>query len=197
MPLSNYALDTYVAQEMSALTECSALPLGPDFPAADQWFSHFTMTRLFKIDFSHETVTSTFAVMRRALAAMRSFDAGIASVKIFVSERKIGAYFDALDSFEASLSSAYQGLVFASKRIGENLFDKGDGSEVERMNHVYNTSRHYDPAKDLLPDHLHAVWLKNDGLHSKADAVTFQELRKWLHVLCKVSAHMAKGEKPV
>lgn len=197
MPLSNYALDTYVAQEMSALTECTVGPLGPEFPDADQWLGQFTLTRLFKIDFSHETVTSTFAVMRRALSAMRSFDAGIAALNAFVSERKIGIYFDALGSFEASLSSAYQGLVFAGKRIGEDLFDKGDGSEVERMNHLYNTSRHYDPAKDLLPDHLHAVWLRNDGLHSKTDTLTFHEIRKWVHVLCKISAAIAKGERPV
>ncbi|MES1205339.1 MAG: hypothetical protein ABUS79_05330 [Pseudomonadota bacterium] len=182
---------------MSALTECSAEPLGPEFPYADQWFAQFTLTRIFKTEFSRETVTSTFAVMRRAYSAMRSFDDGLSGVKAFLSERKIGAYFQALGAFEASLSSAYQGLVFAGKYIGEKLFDKGDSSELERMNRVYNVSRHYDPAKDLLPDHLHAVWLRNEGLHTGADALTFEEIRKWNHVLCKISDHMAKGEKPV
>jgi hypothetical protein len=179
MPLSNDALDTYVAQEMSALTECSAEPLGPEFPDADHWFSQFTLTRIFKTEFSRETVTSTFAVMRRAYSAMRSFDDGIAGVKAFISDRKIGAYFQALGAFEACLSSVYQGLTFAGKQIGEKLYDKGDGSDLER------------------PDHLHAVWLRNGGLHTSTDAVTFEEIRKWNQLLCKISHHMAKGEKPV
>src|SRR5207302_1979964 len=104
---------------------------------------------------------------------MRSFDEGVGGFTKFLAERSIGAYFHSLGAFEAAVSSVYQGLVFAGKRIGGTLFDKGDGGELERMNHVYNTSRHYDPAKDLPPDHLHAVWLRNDGLHTTTDLLTF------------------------
>jgi hypothetical protein len=75
------------------------------------------------------------------------------------------------------------------------LFTQGDGSPYERLNLLYNKDRHSDPAK--LPEgHLHAVWIKNDGLYADGANLTFDELRELVHEIAGIADKLAKGIVP-
>lgn len=195
MAIRGGALDRYVAPEISALTECSSEPIGPEFPNAEAWLRQFTATSLFQREMPREVVSSAFSVMRRAHWAMRSFDEGVGGVRTFLSKRSLVAYFVALDAFEAATSNAHQGLVSVGKLVDEPLFEQDHRSDLERMNRVSSTVRFDDPEKTPAAERSHAVWLKNDGLHTAGDAVTFDELRRWTRMLCSISDHMARGER--
>ena len=41
MPLSMYALDNFVAQDLSQLTECRPAPIATEFPDYSSWLSLF------------------------------------------------------------------------------------------------------------------------------------------------------------
>jgi hypothetical protein len=148
------------------------------------------------VPFTREVGASIFAVIRRAQAAIQAYDNGVDTLKQFAAERNIDGYFQALGAFESALANTYQGLEFLRKNVKERLFEKGDGSDLERINRIYNISRHYDPAKDLSEEHLRAVWLRNDGLCTKEYTITYNELRSWVEYLCKISDSLAKGQRP-
>jgi hypothetical protein len=88
------------------------------------------------------------------------------------------------------LAALWQGLDVGMNALGMKLFAPGDGSSFERLNRLYNTGRHFDPRK-LPANDLHALWLTNDGLHSREHAVTFEEIRDALSILCGIAQNIA------
>ena len=102
----------------------------------------------------------------------------------------IGTFFSVLRHLEICISSVWQGLEFARKSLGQGLFKKGDGSAYERMNWVYNVSRHFDP--EALPQgDTHRVWLSDQAMHTREQAVSFDELREAIRMLARVSEKVA------
>jgi hypothetical protein len=88
-----------------------------------------------------------------------------------------------------------QSLYFVRKALGFDLFKKDDGSTYERLSLIYNNSRHSNPEK-LPAGQLHAVWIKNDGLHTDGANLTFDELHDLLREFGGIADKLAKGEVP-
>jgi hypothetical protein len=61
---------------------------------------------------------------------------------------------------------------------------------------LYNISRHPD-AEKLPPDHLHAVWIRNEGIYGQGDTssshLTFDELRTIIIEFGQVAESMSEG----
>lgn len=97
----------------------------------------------------------------------------------------------ALDNFVAQ----DQSLDLARKALEYQLFTQGDGSPYERLNRIYNKGRHSNP--EVLPaGQLHAVWIKNDGLYTDGNNLTFDELRVLILDIGRIADKLAKGELP-
>jgi hypothetical protein len=47
MPLSNYALDNFVSQDITKLTECNAVDLTQKFDQAGFWIENFVLNSIF------------------------------------------------------------------------------------------------------------------------------------------------------
>ncbi len=188
MGISNYALDTFVAQDMSKLKKLSVNSLAGEFPSADSWFAKFVLRRIFQAHVPDERAALAFAIVRRAHAALKEWE--LASAAAQGDLRNIATYFSVLRHLEACLSAVWQGLEFARKSLGQDLFTKGDGSVYERMNWVYNVSRHFDPMA-LQSGDLHRVWLSNDSMHTREQALSFDELREAVRMLARVSEKVA------
>lgn len=184
MGISNYALDTFVAQDMSKLTRLSINSLSGEFPNADSWFAQFVLRRIFQAHVPDEKAASAFAVVRRAHAALQEWE--LASAVAQGDLRSVGTYFSVLRHLEACLSAVWQGLEFARKSVGQDLFTKGDGTAYERMNWVYNVSRHFDPGA-LQQGDLHRVWMSDDSMHTREQTLSFDELREGVSMLARVS----------
>jgi hypothetical protein len=59
------------------------------------------------------------------------------------------------------------------------LFVQGDGSVLERLNLLYNRSKHMDSAIEnghLPAESTMAIWLTNDGVRSIDSVLTFAEI---------------------
>ena len=87
-------------------------------------------------------------------------------------------YFKVLRHLESCLAALWQGIDLKRRALETDVFAKGDGSVFERLNWLYNKGRHYQPQAPLPAGDLHALWLTNDGLHSRKHAVTFEEMRE-------------------
>jgi hypothetical protein len=170
MPLSHYALDTFVSQELSKLTSCAPQSLAPEFPERSHWLNQFVLRRIFHDHVVDDRAGLAFALVRRAEAALDEWELACGAVREGV--RRPSAYFKALRHFESCLASLWQGLDLGRRALGTDLFAKGDGSVFERLNWLYNKARHFDP-QSLPAGDLHALWITNDGLRTREHAVYF------------------------
>ena len=164
MPLSNYALDTFVSQEMSKLTACTPQSLECDFPERGHWLNQFVLRRIFHNHVSEERAALAFILVRRAEAALDEWE--LACNAATQEVRRPSGYFKVLRHLESCIAALWQGLEFGRSATGSRLFEKGDGSEYERLNWLYNVGRHFDP-QALPSGDLHRLWITNDGLHTR------------------------------
>ena len=70
MPLSLYALDNFVAQDLSELTECRLVSVAGDFPDHASWLSTFVLNWMLRIPLPKEKAALVFALIRRADGAI-------------------------------------------------------------------------------------------------------------------------------
>ncbi|MBS7781480.1 hypothetical protein [Acidovorax sp. CCYZU-2555] len=188
MGISNYALDTFVAQDMSKLTQLSIKSLAGEFPNTDKWFAQFVLRRIFHGHVSDEKAALAFAIIRRTHSALQEWE--LASVAAQGNLRSVATYFSVLHHLESCISAIWQGLEFARKSLSQELFKKGDGSTYARINWIYNVSRHFDP--EALPQgDNHRVWLSDQAIHTREQTVTFDELREAIVMLARVSEKLA------
>ena len=99
------------------------------------------------------------------------------------------------ERFESTVGMLSQSHDFVRKSLGIQLFSRGDGRPYERLNLIYNKGRHSSP-ETLPAGQLHAVWIKNDGLHSDGANLTFDELRDLIREIGQTADKLAKGEVP-
>lgn len=195
MGISNYALDTFVAQDMSKLKHLTINSLADEFPSADDWLGRFVLGRIFHAQVPDDKAALAFAIVRRTHAAVQEWE--LASAAARGNLRSVGNYFSILRHIESCISSVWQGLEFGRKSIEEILFARGDGSVYERLNWVYNVSRHFDP-QGLPQGDLHRTWLSDEAIHTREHLVLFAELRDVIAMLGRisgqVSGHTATGQ---
>jgi hypothetical protein len=180
MPLSHYALDTFVSQDLSKLTSCDPQSLASEFPERSYWLNQFVLRRIFHNHIAEQHAALTFVLVRRAEAAIDEWELACEAARQGV--QKPSGYFKTLRHLESCLAALWQGLDSGRRALATDLFTKGDGSVYERLNWLYNKGRHFDP-QALPQGDLHALWLTNDGLHSREHAVTFEEMRDALKVV--------------
>jgi len=194
MSLSIYALDNFVAQDLSQLTECRAAPVAQEFPDCSSWLSSFVLNRILRTPLTAEKAALIFALIRRAEGAVVDYEeARELLMNMADGNRTISFYFRCLRRFESSVGMLYQSLDFVRKALGIQLFTQGDGSPYERLNQIYNKGRHSNP--EALPaGQLHAVWIKNDGLYTDGANLTFDELRELILEIGRIADKLAKGE---
>jgi hypothetical protein len=201
MPFSNAGLDMFVSQDLSKLTACHPLPLSIELPDRSEWFSKFILNRAFRNHVPDERAALAFAIIRRADAAVDEWE--LACEATMRSVRKPAVYFEVLRHFESCVAGLWQGLEFGRRTLkaerlregdpdGYKLFQRGDGSVYERLNHIYNVSRHYDPSA-LPQGDLHRVWLSNDGMHTREHHITFEDVREQLLSLARIASAIATG----
>lgn len=188
MGISIYALDRFVAQDMSKLTKLSIKSLAEEFPNADKWFAQFVLRRIFQAHVPDEKTALAFAIIRRTHAALQEWEFAGAAAQGDL--RSVGTYFNVLRHLESCISAVWQGLAFARKSLGQELFKKGDGTVYECINWVYNVSRHFDP--EALPQgDLHRVWLSDQAMHTREQTISFDELREAIRMLARISEKVA------
>jgi hypothetical protein len=196
MPLSNYGLDTFVAQDLSHLTECRPAPIAPAFPDYSSWLSSFVANWIFRIPLPKDKAALAFALIRRAEGAIEDYEEARSHLANLVAAgSSVSLYFRCLRRFESTVAMLSQSLDFGRKALGIKLFDSRDGSLYERLNLIYNKGRHSNPEM-LPPGQLHAVWIKNDGLYTEGASLTFDELRNLVVLIGHVANKLAKGEVP-
>lgn len=189
MGFSDYALDTFMAQEASSFS-WKPESIHSVFRNRDTWLDEFVLRRIFHGHVPDDRVALAFITVRRAVVAIDEWEAMCSAAS--GSLRKPSTYFSALRHCESCLAATWQGLEFGRKALGQNLFVQGDGSIYERLNAIYNTGRHFDPST-LPHGSLHAVWLAEQHVRTQKHSLKLAELSEVVCMLGRIASQIVLG----
>lgn len=153
MPFTNYALDNFFAQEISELSECNAPDLADNFAEVEPLIHNFILNSIFIFPtLKNEHKRYIFGILRRVQMALVEYQNGRTLLLLYLNESKknISLYFQALSHFEIAVTLLYQAYDFLRKLAKKiesketNFFETGDGSSLEKLNRLYNISKHLE-----------------------------------------------------
>jgi hypothetical protein len=108
MPRSNFGLDTFVAQKLSALTAPTATSVAEEFSGLDTWLPTFVLKTIFHLHLPQDRAALAFTVLRRTQAAIEDYDDACAALRLVVGrQRTVSQYFRALRKFEGAVAMLY------------------------------------------------------------------------------------------
>ena len=128
-----------------------------------------------------------FNFLRRTEAAFREYEVARQMTLNHLANPNHNEYIKAIGHWEQFLSQADRAwVVFVrGKKV---LFAPNDGSVFQRLNLLYNRTKHLETAINsgqLPPDGTIPVWLTNDGLQAVDGKLTFAEIAEILTDLAK------------
>jgi len=177
---SNELLDNYVAHKLSELTECGAVELEVGSP----WLNSFILNSVFSFNVHPKYRAYLFNFLRRTESATTAYQLARTALTEYIGTPRnvISPYFTALTQFEICISQIYQGYTFLAP-TEKRWYEPGDGSVREKLNAVYNASKHMDErisSDKLPPNATTGVWITNLGLESSCGDISFLELHELL-----------------
>jgi hypothetical protein len=195
MPLSDYALDAFIGKDLSKLSECNCSRVKDEYPESDSWLSRFILTQIFVARLDESITKFAFSLLRKSVALFDEYEEACAKLSLFVSNEKksVSLYFKCLYHFENSIALLYQSYELGRKLIGKDLFEKNDGSPLQRLNEIYNDSRHSDLS--LLPEgKLQRIWIDNQEISTTRASIFFHELEDMIREIGDISKKLGEGE---
>lgn len=164
---------------MSAFTTAEIPNMSDHNPQQEHWISNFILNTIFRGKPPRPNRQYMFNFLRRAEAAFREYSLAREQTLLFLSlPDSPSHYIAAITYWEDFLSQAWISFDLLRKfaRVPKGgLFEKGENTVLERLNSLHNLSKHATNG-DFPDDATLAIWLRNDGLHSKSTHLTFDEM---------------------
>ncbi len=179
--LTHYALDKFVAHRLSELTECGAKQVED----APNWIGAFVLNSIFvaPVDTKKRAYITNF--LRRADGAISSYQTARVNLIEYLQTpgTAVSRYFRALLNFENCVEQLYQGMKLLSTASKIPFFENADGSKEERLNIIFNTSKHMDERIEkgkMPPEATSAIWITNLGIECEQAKLSFGEIEELL-----------------
>lgn len=180
---SNYFLDKYISADLSTLTVNNAGYRDNTI----KWVNAFILNSAFRHNYQENQRLLIMNLLRRTESSFNQYNLGSSFLDEFLqSDRNsVSAYFNSVACFESSLSYLYQAFMFGRRLTGEaKIFISNDNSPLDRLNKLYNTSKHYDeriikdPSKEV---NTVPIWLTNEGIKSDEVYLFYNELHEMMN----------------
>jgi len=180
---SNYLLDNFVSVDISNLTENNTIPFDKEI----QWVNAFVLNATLRYQYEEKQRIFLMNLLRRIESTFHQYNTGSYLLDDFLNNNKvsISKYLSAIVCIETSISHLYQAFMLANRMVdGDNkLFTKNDGSSIDRLNKLYNVSKHYDGT--ISSGHIEElntipIWITNQGIKSIKDSLDFYEFHAML-----------------
>jgi hypothetical protein len=188
-PTSDF-MDRYVAPVFSDSTAANIPDMSAVSPGQRHWLANFILNSWARATMDDDSRRTLFNFLRRTQAAFREYEEARRLTLAHLADRRrnaISLYITAVGHWEQFIPRADRAWAVLVK--GEKiLFVKGDGSVVQRLNLLYNRTKHIESAiksGQLPPDGTLPVWLTNDGLRSVDAQLASTELAETLTDLAK------------
>jgi hypothetical protein len=198
---SDYFLDRFVAPKLSLLTGCGA----PELSAGGPWLNGFIL-RAFLVGLSSDKRAYLFNFVRKTESAVFAYKEARSALLEYVATPRnvISPYFRSLSNFETCFAQCFQGFELLMTGSKEPLFKEDDGSELDRLRVIHNTSKHLDeriekgeiPAESTAP-----IWITNQGIEALGKgavptSLSFAELAALLNQMSGLADKLSTLEPP-
>ena len=175
MAITRWAVETSINACIEAASKANPDDVARHFPHSDRWISSLLLSHIFTVAVPAANLPVALQFVRRAEAALLAYSALAAEIAKFALEPGLWRfYFSALSQAEIAISSLYQARYLAAKKFDLQQFSKGDGSDVQRLDELYNAIKHI-PAEDKEP-----VWLSDFRLESASAKLSYSEFEEIL-----------------
>lgn len=199
MEISDYALDTFVAPEMSKFTDAAIPDITQYSENREWWVRHFFLNSMLRATVAPPYRQYMLNFLRRAELSFNAYELARDRTLRYLNgprNKGVGHYVAAIGHWEVFLSQAWHTYLLFSYidgRDGQGIFTPGDGSDAERLNFLYNRSKHAEKSikGSFYPDgSTMCLWLHNDGLRATSDRktdghLTFSEMFAMLQEFAK------------
>lgn len=176
MPFTKAAVGQFISKRAAEVSSCGLSNMKERFPECAHWLSNIGLSVIFH-DFPPEEMRP-FAInfIRRISAAFDQYDLARGEVLALVMDGhgRWSPYFKALSHLEVTIGQLYMAMDSARKMAGRDFFKRGDGSVEDKLNRLYNVSKH-QIAADELP-----MWFSNLGVHSSDSLITYKETEDYM-----------------
>ncbi len=179
-------LDKHLATDISLMTGASLPDVSSRHPDSQHWLSNYFLNSVLRAQYESPHREYAYTFLRRTMSAFEEYELARAKTEEFVDRRSAGAqptrvYMSALRHWEQCVANAWQAVAAWMKLTAVRAFVSGHGevSAEEKLNHIYNRSKHTDNAiaAGQMPERGPlAVWLTNNGLRSVEHLLTWAEL---------------------
>jgi hypothetical protein len=143
MQMTDQAKDKYVAPDMSAFISADIKDLSHIIAGQHQWVRSFVLNSTLRGSLAAPDKASVFNFLRKADSAIREYGLARATTLAYLSNpEKISEYLAAVGHWEVVLASAYQAWRLIT--LGQRTFEPDDGSIYQRLNLLYNRSKHVE-----------------------------------------------------
>ncbi len=182
MPFTKYAVDTFISDKVTGVTECTLADLYAEFPDAKNWVSSFGLMVIFNNQPPVQRRPLALQLIRRVEMIFVEHSQARHQLLDLIAKGagRWSPYFRALHHLESTLSLSYQAYHFAGKSLDQRLFEKKDDSPLDRLNRIYNTSKHQ------LAEIEQPIWITNSGMSTVDCSLTFIEIEELVRTLARI-----------
>ncbi len=171
---------------MSQFTDATIRDMSDASSQQDHWLANFILNTMLRVKLDEGVRQTFFNFLRQTESAFRQYANAREKTSAYLrNNESVRSYLAAIDYWDGFLSHSYQAycLLTRGQRV---LFQPNDGSTLQRLNLLYNRSKHTDKAitAGQLPlNGTIAVWLTNAGLRSVDGTLSFDEAAEILEDL--------------
>lgn len=176
MEFTRHATDLFISKKIAEITDVGATDVSREFESSATWVSSFGLCVIFQNHPPESNRQFALQFIRRVEMAFAEYSRGVECLKDLVGggQGRWSPYYRTLYHFEAAIAQLYLAYDNVRKKLGRNDFANGDGSVLDRLNKVFNSSKHDLACSEQV------AWLTNAGVCTSESSVTFAELEDLL-----------------
>jgi hypothetical protein len=171
MGLTRHAVNLFSTANIGSLNQCNIADFSQEYPSAKRWLNTLGLMVIFNNHLSIEKRPLALQFIRRVDMAIEEYRVFRDEVLQHIAgEPSWSHYYRGLHHAEMAMTLLYQAFDIMRKAADESLFDKDDGSAMQRLNFTYNASKHE------VPELKDTVWITNQGIQTDKHLLTYAEL---------------------
>lgn len=176
-------------------------PLAKSPGATAEWLPNFVLTSILRVNVTDPQRQLIFNFIRRTDSAVLEYSRAREELAIYFDKTggRVTHYFRGLHAFESAVAMTYQAHLLLSHLFPDkpSLFAKKDGTVLQRLDRVYNASKHLDlyiaNGARYAKESTLTVWLVNTGVQCAEAFITFAELASAIDNISRIATALADG----
>lgn len=172
-----------ISKRIAKITKCGITPINSEFSSSGCWVSAFGQCVIFQNSPPEKHRHLALQFVRHVETAFEEYLRAHNSLKDLLGNGggRWSPYFNALNHLEATISHLYMAYDVARKELGKEYYQKNDGSDYDRLNKLFNASKHQVASSEQV------LWITNKGVSTDKTSITFIEIECMLRSYGKLA----------